>query len=484
VVISVHETFEPDRQRSRMGCLKYVGWGALILAIVVAIGIFGNRVQNANQLQKMLAEMDSTEPGWRMEEIEAARETVPEEENSARIVVAAAERLPKQWPSKDFHEEDSHFGPPNEKMSEADFLLLSRELASVKSALETAIKLADMPRGRHRIVWESNPIATLLPDQQESRRIMKLLCYEAVRLSQKGETKEALTACRAALNAARSLGDEPIYISQLIRIAGATRACKAIERTVAQGEPPVEDMRVLQKLLENEDALSLLLAATRGERASLHRVFEGVERGEISLRELEGTTGTSSNWLEGSVIDLWRMDTDEDHALALSLMTRRIKEIQRPMPEQAALEKQFEQDVRNMPRTAYITYLLLPALSKISEAFRRKHAILRCTIVALAAERYRQDKKIWPDKLDQLCPHYLTAVPVDPHDGAPLRYRRLKDGVVIYSVGGDGVDNGGNLSDNPTKVGADMGFSLWDAAKRRQPPRTKPPDVVRPGGRR
>jgi hypothetical protein len=32
------------------------------------------------------AEMDRAEPGWRLEDIEAAREQVPEEENSARVL--------------------------------------------------------------------------------------------------------------------------------------------------------------------------------------------------------------------------------------------------------------------------------------------------------------------------------------------------------------------------------------------------------------
>ncbi len=254
--------------------------------------------------------------------------------------------------------------------------------------------------------------------------------------------------------------------------------CQAIERTLAQGEPPPEDMTALQKLLEDEDALPSLLIALRGERASLHKVFEGMERGEVPLDAL---ANTRHEWWEKTFISLWRMDTRQDHALALSLMERRIKENQRPLPEQAALEKEFEQEVRRLPANAVITRLLLPAMSKVGEAFRREHAHLRCAIVALAAERYRQEKKAWPDSVKQLCPHYLSAVPLDPYDGAPLRYRRIKDGVLIYSIGQDAIDNGGNLDrENPIKPGTDIGFRLWDATKRRQPARPKPPQVGEP----
>ena len=41
----------------------------------------------------------------------------------------------------------------------------------------------------------------------------------------------------------------------------------------------------------------------------------------------------------------------------------------------------------------------------------------------------------------------------------------------LYTVGKDGVDNGGNVDvANVYDAGADIGIRLWDPAKRRQPP--------------
>jgi hypothetical protein len=472
---------EITKPRSWMGWLKGIGWGVLLLAVFAAIGLLWNREKRASKLQTTLAELDRSDPGWRLEDIEAAREDVPEEKNSANVVVAAARLLPKPWPPKDLSEEHFRLLPPPELLNDEDFALLSRELARVRPVLEMAAPLADMPHGRHRLHYERNPIQTLLTDQQESRSLISLLVYEAMRQNQTGESRKALTTCRATLNAARSLGDEPIFISQLIRIAGVVLACQAIERTLAQGEPPPEDLSALQKLLEDEDAFPGLLLAMRGERAALNQVFEGVERSEISLDELEGSpSGSPSDWLKSTVTSLWCMETREDHTLFLSLMNRRIKEVQAPMHEQAALEQGFEEEVRRQlfagPGMARITRLLLPAMSKISAAFRRKHAYLRCTIAALAAERYRRDRKAWPKSIDNLCSKYLVSVPLDPFDGRPLRYLRLKDGVMIYTVGHDAIDNGGRLDPaHPNESGVDIGIRLWDAAKRRHPPRTKPP---------
>jgi len=60
-------------------------------------------------------------------------------------------------------------------------------------------------------------------------------------------------------------------------------------------------------------------------------------------------------------------------------------------------------------------------------------------------------------------------VPTDPYDGAPLRYRRHDDRVVVYSIGMDLQDNGGTF-DGKSGVtkGTDLGFTLWDVAQRRR----------------
>jgi hypothetical protein len=47
----------------------------------------------------------------------------------------------------------------------------------------------------------------------------------------------------------------------------------------------------------------------------------------------------------------------------------------------------------------------------------------------------------------------------------------LSDGIVIYSVGDDGADDGGTLADgSEPQDGTDIGFRLWDVPRRRQEP--------------
>jgi hypothetical protein len=101
---------------------------------------------------------------------------------------------------------------------------------------------------------------------------------------------------------------------------------------------------------------------------------------------------------------------------------------------------------------------------------RQAAAQFRAAIVALAAEQFRRATGHWPTALDELVPQYLTAAPRDPMDGQQLRLARRPDGIVIYSVGLDGKDDGGVVAAENKGNPRDIGIRLWDVAQRRQPP--------------
>ncbi|MCX7765739.1 MAG: hypothetical protein N2246_03420 [Candidatus Sumerlaeia bacterium] len=78
-------------------------------------------------------------------------------------------------------------------------------------------------------------------------------------------------------------------------------------------------------------------------------------------------------------------------------------------------------------------------LSKCNEDFR-----VSATATLMALKAYKIKTGTLPVTLDQLVPEYLSAVPVDPFDGKPLRYS--PDKRIIYAVGADLVDSGGNIT--------------------------------------
>jgi hypothetical protein len=69
----------------------------------------------------------------------------------------------------------------------------------------------------------------------------------------------------------------------------------------------------------------------------------------------------------------------------------------------------------------------------------------RITVTAIALKRYQLAHNAYPASLNELVPQYLAQVPLDFMDGKPLRYKLQADGsFLLYSVGEDGEDNGGD----------------------------------------
>jgi hypothetical protein len=154
-----------------------------------------------------------------------------------------------------------------------------------------------------------------------------------------------------------------------------------------------------------------------------------------------------------------------------------------PPEKQALVIDNLEQKVRKA-KAEYdiVTHGVMPGMTNVANRYRGSVGNLRCASVALGLERYRRDHSHWPDSLDVLVPKYLAAVPKDPQDGKPLRFKRLPDGVLIYWIGHDGIDDGGKLNRrNAWAKGSDQGFQLWDVTQRRQPPRELLPQPAEEG---
>jgi hypothetical protein len=68
-------------------------------------------------------------------------------------------------------------------------------------------------------------------------------------------------------------------------------------------------------------------------------------------------------------------------------------------------------------------------------------------LAAIALKRHQlAHNGVYPESLEELVPAYLAAQPHDWFDGKPLKYKRLEDGTfLLYSVGRDGIDHGGDV---------------------------------------
>ncbi|MFT3881703.1 MAG: hypothetical protein QM703_18820 [Gemmatales bacterium] len=70
-------------------------------------------------------------------------------------------------------------------------------------------------------------------------------------------------------------------------------------------------------------------------------------------------------------------------------------------------------------------------------------AQMRTALAAVVAERFRVDQGRFPKDWAELVPKYIDQPILDPFTGKPLMLKLNEKGIVIYSVGGQGKDEGG-----------------------------------------
>jgi hypothetical protein len=457
------QTTSPEGRGSGRRWLLIMTLVGLPILLLVVIYAYVAHLAELN-LKEALAEADAEDPNWRLADLEASRAVYPENENAALQVLTVKRMIPGGWASKQEFYDLFNDLPKQHQLDEQQLHALREEMAKVTDAVAAARKLADMPHGHFPIEYTPDWIGTH-QYVQDARATANLLNFDVLLRCQEGDIDGALRSTRAILNNSRSIGDEPMLISQLVRIACRAIAEGMLERVLAQGEPSPEALAELQKLLEMEDQENLLVYGIRGERAGSNQLLENMQKGRVGSNFL----GTGSGTPESAAMALMMYapgGLKNQRAALVRSLTKAVEAAKLPPEKQKAAFDQIDDDARHQ---GMLVRLLMPAISKVMGANTRTHAQVRCAIVAVAAERYRRAHGSWPASVEAMVADgLLKETPIDPYDGATLRYRVREGSVVVYSVAQDLEDNGGKFDNKSGQTkGTDLGMTLWDVSQRR-----------------
>ncbi len=111
-----------------------------------------------------------------------------------------------------------------------------------------------------------------------------------------------------------------------------------------------------------------------------------------------------------------------------------------------------------------LVYILMPPLDKVITLKCRLASDIIAMRLIVNMWIYKKDNGAFPKSLQDLVPQYIDAVPTDPFDGKPFRYKPDKG--IIYSVGIDCIDSGGStvkLPEYERKSGKPNPWHLEDA---------------------
>jgi hypothetical protein len=444
-----------------VGVLLIIGWAAFHAA------------KAEHDLKAALDEITDSDPDWSLAAIEAGRKAIAADLNSAPLVLAVHGAMPRwnQWPTQEVVPQVD--GVPSEvRLSPALRRSITNDLEEVEEALLLVGPLADLPEGRYTLAWSRNPIGMPVPHVDAQHAVRQLILYDLLLRAEQDDPDGAMTDCRRLLNLGRSLGDEPVRVSQSMRCEAAHQAVQAAQRVLAQGEPSERALAELQRAFGDEATHPGFEIIARSERAWMDRLMAMIQADEFSWQELRWFIGRAEpdqfGNFEALLYSMTPGSEKENRAALLRYYTALLEAARRPDAEQGSALERLEAQRKQLPLVAR----QLAWNAEVSERYRTCRFELRCATVALAAERFRRRHNHWPERLEDLAPDLLAKVPGDPFNGGPLHYKRVADGVVIYSAGANGQDDGGDVAASPRVEPASkhVGFRLWDVNRRRQEP--------------
>jgi hypothetical protein len=314
----------------------------------------------------------------------------------------------------------------------------------------------------------------------ESKRAAQRLETAALCDLRGGDTASAVKNLRAMLAIVKAMRDERLAISELVRIAIAQITVTANWEILQSPNPTDEQLAELQRdwtglefIRAEEDALAMeradgeiSLTKWQNSNSELQRYFGIGEKVRASLGYPDDNQYIWHKAKLAAQIFMWRnwwSYPDELRCLKgyeVLVNSARLAEtngsFQIALQDQAAKLDNLgisklndEMDIFISGKTDFHSMLSqsIVGLSGITRKVMTVEVAKQATVTAVALKRYQLNHGNYPVDLNSLVPEFLPAVPLDPVDGQPLRYRPSADGTfLLYSVGENGKDDGGDPS--------------------------------------
>jgi hypothetical protein len=375
--------------------------------------------------------------------------SVPDGENAWYVQVRASQALVPGVDSPRNSNDDFRGYPPY-----PDFWIKRAE-ASERSH-GRAFALARQARQLSRVQFRdrlTSPLSNMmLPYLNNARQLANTLADGANYAEFRGDDGEVIERLMDVLHLARSLRQDDFVVSQLVAIGIDALALEAAQISAPRlrlqsgvSTRPATHAQVRQlidQILDERVVWEQITASLRMERLATIDFFHTRADGAWMIGPLAG-------------MDMVRANRNLDIALQASALRDKpsaFAVLARTRWEENSVPMSFIGNMsggeRTVPRYSrwFLGWNVGP--TRYFETNFRSIGERRATAVSLAAQLYRADHGgRWPERLEELVPTYLPAVPVDPFhdDGRPLGYVIKKGGLpgggdrplVYYDAGED-----------------------------------------------
>lgn len=449
----------------------------VLLLFAVAFSVIYAWRWNVNRngrekLNAVVDKIDSTDYGWRWEDLEATKPAIPDDENAAFLIeefrrsCGIDRRFDASWLGDSTDPRDKE---PNRLLSRKAYVEFERAIEGTEAGWPSIERLSRSPRGRFQQMRGQTWVESRFVEEQNPF-VMERFVQSACEIEARDRKSRRLeTLLLAMCNVARINELAPFRDHALKRLGFLLDLGRRLERGLAL-DAFGDRLALLQAELLKETEVEPYGLGVHIIRADYDRLFRAFDSGEISLaRHLHSSAQRERNFEDQVTTWLYRPHMASDFADAIDFATRAKELADLPEHERWSAFGKLPAPAKDQLHLFSATCISRVRQTLVESLSTR--AYLRCTVTALAAERHRLLTGEWPATLDAIPKTILQAVRLDPFTNKPLLYARRPDGVTIYSPGVDGVDNGGMI-DNTRPIeqsGVDVGFRLYNPDHRRIP---------------
>ena len=289
------------------------------------------------------------------------------------------------------------------------------------------------------------------------RTFARLLAADAVVASARGDYGETVQDLDAIMKLANAVGEEPIFFSQLVRVAITGILYANVSQTIPVENLSPEQVDQLLQITADAGGRNGFANSFSGEGLMGLETFDDIRSGEL-MRTGEPSVSIDDFFMQfyGSI--LARPFLYMDQEAYADIMERMTDAMERPFYEAKPEMDRLTNEIENLPRTRVISRILLPALTRAAETQAQNEAQLGLMRLGLAVELYHDQIGEYPQTLEDVAPTVGGEIPLDPFTGMPFVYEPRGDRFTLYSAMGSVIDF--NDRDLPSYVDS-RGNIVW-----------------------
>lgn len=428
--------------RKQVGCLQFLLGGLVLL--LLAIGCWAWWLHGARK--EFLAHAERL-----IHEVEDERPAVADSENSLPLYLQAFKMLRSQ--EECGMSTDDRVKLDWMRVSDVDAKLLAKYLQDNEPAIQLMRSAQARPACARQLTLRgaNGLVEALIPDHIFGfTGASRILAVTAVVRAREGRIQEAGELLAINLRLARDVRRVGGAHSVHYQHGMEERAGRAIEATLKECGPDAALVeRLLAALTEHEQERRSLKAAFNEQRAlELRFVYVPLVSGEMSADE-----GLEPLGLRGGLkCAFWQKSgcVIRDARYFDETMLRIIATSEMPCPEANIEARRLQQELDRSPGwwalasamhfNSTFTVSLIPREARARTWLHMARLALGCRLHKLQSGSY-------PEKLSDLSarfPERFKELPADPFTGKEMLYRRTEKGCLVWSVGEDRKDDGGD----------------------------------------